>query len=152
MTSKAGGCGLKCSEFASYSVLDGCWLKTSLGYCQQVMFEDHCSEEFCETWPQSGIVSNGIAYRLEARKVSAGHTDDEEFGLLPTPASREDRDWSRGRILASLDRGNGVAKRICAISPALRQSEEIVGLNPLFAEWMMGLPLGWTDLGQSETQ
>jgi hypothetical protein len=30
-------------------------------------------------------------------------------------------------------------------------SECRVSLNLLFAEWLMGLPLGWTDLGQSAT-
>ena len=61
------GSGAKCVEFARYSDQHGCWLKTSQGYSQQRMFADNgepCSEEWCETWPRSGMVSDGIAYRL----------------------------------------------------------------------------------------
>jgi len=61
-----GGSGTKCVEFARYSAQHGCWLKTSQGYYQQEMFKEGggaCSEEWSETWPRSGIVSNGTAYR-----------------------------------------------------------------------------------------
>lgn len=63
--------------------------------------------------------------------------------LLPSISAREWRDSSQARILARLDRGDGVAKRICALSPQLRSSAEIVGLNPLFAAWTMALPPAW---------
>lgn len=79
------------------------------------------------------------------------HSEGIGSSLLPTPAAREYKDWARFRILASLDRGDGVAKRICALSPELRSSEEIGGLNPSFAEWMMGYPIGWTDCTPSAT-
>lgn len=62
---------------------------------------------------------------------------------LPMLAAREWKDRAQARILASLDRGDGVAKRICKLSPSLRSSTEIVGLNPLFAQWMMGYPANW---------
>lgn len=60
---------------------------------------------------------------------------------LPTLAAREGRDWSRAEILARLDKNDGVAKRICALSSQLRSSQEIVGLNPSFGAWMMTLPI-----------
>lgn len=63
--------------------------------------------------------------------------------LLPSISAREWRDSSQAQILARLDRGDGVAKRICALSPTLRSSQEIVGLNPLFAAWTMSLPPAW---------
>lgn len=65
------------------------------------------------------------------------------FGLLPTVTAREGRDWSRGRILASLDNGTGVAKRICNRSTTNQLSDAICGLNPSFAAWMMGYPPEW---------
>lgn len=65
--------------------------------------------------------------------------------LLPTLSAREGKDWSRMGLLASLDRGDGVAKRICRLSPLTRSEEGIGGLNPCFGEWMMGFPEGWTD-------
>jgi hypothetical protein len=71
--------------------------------------------------------------------------------LLPTQLAREGKDWSQFQKLAALDRGDGVARRICKLSPTLRLSEEIGGLNPSFGEWMMGLPVGWTDCEPPET-
>jgi site-specific DNA-cytosine methylase len=39
------------------------------------------------------------------------------------------------------------------IAPALaRSSDERPRLNPRFAEWLMGLPVGWTEIGHVETQ
>lgn len=72
------------------------------------------------------------------------HTDGIASGLLPTPAAREWKDRSLGSILARLDRGDGVAKRICALSEEARSSAGPVILNPSFAEWMMGYPEQWT--------
>ena len=63
--------------------------------------------------------------------------------LLPSISAREHKDSSRAEVLARLDRADGVAKRICALSPTLRSSPEIVGLNPLFAAWIMGVPSAW---------
>lgn len=78
--------------------------------------------------------------KLEQRRYSDG---GESFGL-PALAAREWRDRSRGRILSSLDRGDGVAKRICRLSPTLHSSEEIVGLNHWFGLWMMGFDERWS--------
>ena len=66
---------------------------------------------------------------------------------LPTLAAREGRDWSKGAILARLDIGDGVAKRICSLSEAARSSPGTVGLNPSFGQWMMGYPDAWTSCG-----
>jgi hypothetical protein len=46
---------------------------------------DGSSEEFCETWPRSGCLSNGTAYQLAPLTLL---TDETEFGLLPTPAAQ----------------------------------------------------------------
>lgn len=62
------------------------------------------------------------------------------FTLLPRLTAQEGRDWSRAEVLARLDRGGRVARRICKRSANLRSSQEIVGLHPYFAGWMMGYP------------
>jgi len=106
-------------------------------------------EQFSETWPRSGMTRSGIAFALPPL---AHLTDEIESGLLPTPSAREGRDWSQAQILARLDRGGCVARRICSKSLTLRSSREIVGLNPCFAEWMMGFPAGWTACTLSATR
>lgn len=67
----------------------------------------------------------------------------ESFGLLPTVTAREGRDWSKAQILARLDNGTGVAKRICNKSTQALTKNLISGLNPYFAAWMMGYPPDW---------
>ncbi len=71
--------------------------------------------------------------------------------LLPSISAREHKDSSRAEVLARLDRGDGVAKRICALSQTLRYSREIVGLNPSFAAWTMAIPVEWVLCMPSET-
>jgi hypothetical protein len=98
------------------------------------------SPEYALTWRKWDMQSVPPICALQAR----GHrTSGRAYIGLPTPAAREGRDWSQARILARLDRGGCVARRICRLSPTLRSSEEIVGLNPSFAGWMMGYPEGW---------
>jgi len=59
---------------------DGCWRKTCQGYCQLNL--DGSLEEYCETWPHSGTVSNGIASALP----TWGHrTSASASGLWGTP-------------------------------------------------------------------
>ena len=52
--------------------------------CQLSLLED--SEPFSETWPRSGWMRSGIAYRLVPL---VRRTDETESGLLPTPAAHE---------------------------------------------------------------
>jgi len=98
--------------------------------------------EYLGTWPRSGTTVSGIAYQLPQLAASKTET---EYGLLPTLPATECKDFSRARILANLDKGGRVARRICSKS-TLIHSEEMVGLNPCFAEVMAGYPIGWTEL------
>jgi hypothetical protein len=45
--------------------------------------------EFSETWPRSGTMRNGIAFRLPPLALA---TDATDFGSLPTPAARDWKD------------------------------------------------------------
>jgi len=53
---------------------------------------------------------------------------------------------SGGPVIKRFDKGGRVARRICSTSPHLRSLQQIVSLNPCFAEWMSGFPIGWTEL------
>lgn len=98
-------------------------------------------------WPRSGTMRNGIAYQLPPLAASRTETG---YGLLPTLPASETKDFSQAKVLSRLDKGGRVARRICRKS-SLIHSEEIVGLNPSFAEAITGLPIGWTELEDSET-
>lgn len=100
-------------------------------------------EQSFKTSTRSGMMLNGTVFPLP---TLAHVTRGIEFGYLPTPAAREGRDWSRFSILAKLDKGDGVAKRICNKSTITPLNDPIVGLNPCFAEKMFDYPEGWTDL------
>lgn len=93
-----------------------------------------------------------MAERFLRKGRSGSFVEAMAAALLPTPSAREGKDWSRLSLLASLDRGDGVAKRICRLSPQTRSEEGIGGLNPSFAEWMMGFPEGWTDCDAPATR
>lgn len=104
--------------------------------------------EFSGALPPSGTMQNGKLFPaplLASPKLARG------YGLLPTLPASEWRDCSKASVLARLDRGGRVARRICSTSPLLRSEETIVFLNPFFAEWMTGLPIGWTELKPAAT-
>jgi len=102
-------------------------------------------ESFFPTSTRSGMMQSGIVSQLQPL---ARVTKGTEFGYLPTVAAREGRDWSRWTVLAKLDKGDGVAKRICNKSTITPSDDPIVGLNPCYAEWMFRFPEGWTDLSK----
>jgi len=98
------------------------------------------SELLSENWPRSGIVSNGIAYRLPSfplPTLEIGH------GLWPTPMAW---DGMRGPIsIKELNSGDHMITLVTAVRHWT--SNEAHGpLNPQFVEWLMGFPIGWTDL------
>ncbi len=104
---------------------------------------------YSQPWPTSGLMRNGVCYQLPDLVCS---TDEDAYSLLPTLVASESRDRSRAEVLASMDNGGRVARRICSRSMTLRSSREIVGLNPCFGELMMGFTDGWTEFDASETQ
>lgn len=63
-------------------------------------------------------------------------------GLLPTPSAR---DWRSGKASDEIYNSNS--------RPLNEVIERTVGgaLSPLWVEWLMGFPLGFTDLGRWET-
>lgn len=137
----------------------------------------HCFIEglatFSETWPRSGMTRSGIAYQLPplvrlTDATASGSwptpTADACIGVAPTPemAQRFRNKGSSGSFVEA------VAARMwptptahnakeCA-SPAefLRNTPTLAAqaggrLNPQWVEWLMGFPIGYTDLKDLET-
>jgi hypothetical protein len=68
--------------------------------------------------------------------------------MFPTPSAEDNRD--RGNISnPSIQRKIKLEKQVSlgqVVSPTSGQ------LNPNWVEWLMGFPIGWTELKDSETQ
>ena len=98
----------------------GCYWKTS-----QVSLTGELGT-FSGRWPTSGMTQCGTAYRLpQWERLTAGRGS----GLLPTPSAN---DW-KGSSNHGQRRG--------------QLSERCIGqkVNPVYLEWMMGYPDGWTE-------
>jgi hypothetical protein len=60
---------------------------------------------------------------------------------LPTPTAR---DYRSGKGKTQAERGRSAGPSFAEVSGGT--------LNPMWVEWLMGFPAGWTDLEDSETQ
>ena len=128
-------------------------------------------ETFSETWPRSGTMRNGTAYLLPPLAPLTGGTGS---GSWPTPTTRDHKDgaatpwllehtksllgravhlWPTPQANDNRDRGNFSSGAVMRRQEKGKQlylsqtvSESTGALNPTWVEWLMGFPLGWTDL------
>ena len=87
-------------------------------------------EKFSEIWPKWGSMRNGVVYLRETwEPITSGK---ESGSLLPTPTCHNSKE--------------------CAAPSEYKRNQpslaSIVGgkIHPELTEWMMGWPIGWTDL------
>jgi len=85
---------------------------------------------FSGRWPGSGLMLNGRLYR-RARWVR--HIHERGCSLFATPCAGDSVGTNGGNMVRSF-------RRDCGGQP-----------NPEFAEWVMGFPIGWTELEPLET-
>ena len=92
-------------------------------------------ESFSGTWPRWGTMRNGAAYQ---RRPSVPIMSETESGsLLPTPTCHNAKE---GAYPSEYDRNTQTL------------ATHVGGkIHPEFTEWMMGWPIGWTDLKPLET-
>jgi len=125
-------------------------------------------EETMKIWP----TPNSRDWKDSTKKVppSVGKTRGHSLGMKvaaemwPTPTAgcveggeqshRVEKTKSGGYILRKKNKKNSTfgAKLSDAILYEEKMSEKTGTLNPTWVEWLMGFPLGWTDLKQSEIQ
>jgi len=128
------------------------------------------SDEFSETWPRWGSMRNGVSYlrptpalpicangsglwptptvwgnhNQPGASKTAGWGLSSAVKLWPTPTAMN---FTGGAALCKWG-GAGARKKLATmVTP-----EEMNGpLNPEWVEWLMGWPIGWTDLKPLET-
>jgi len=114
------------------------------------------------TLPKSGMMRNGRLYRQGSLEpdiyddgyllwptprvadVSGGNRImglREAVQIFPTPTKR---DWKDGYSTENVPIN-------CLLGRAVQPSQKLGSLNPMWVEWLMGFPLGHTDLNASET-
>ena len=121
---------------------------------------------FSETWPRSGTMRNGTAYRLPPL---APLTDATGSGLLATPTETGNQlspsmmkwpgcaawwptprasEWKGTGPLGSKSHAYRLERSY--LDATVQEVAQTSGaLNPTWVEWLMGFPLGWTDCGPS---
>jgi hypothetical protein len=141
------GYGLNFSDsFVKYDRDSRSWKTSQLYLFPSTSEPLHQFLEYSGTWPRSGMTRNGTCFRLPC---SEPPIKGRGFLSLPTPTHMEYKDIGIASLLARLDRGGRVARRLCRegirlgkISPSDR-----VKVAPSFLETMMGFSPGWTDIG-----
>lgn len=109
-----------------------------------------CSTRFFLTWKISVTPAKRLLFQLSPLELS---TDETEFLLWPTPAAAGWGNEGSRNMLARLVQSGAIAeeeKRRMSIG-IQEKSKHSNHINPEFWEWLMGFPMGWTDLEHSET-
>ena len=109
-------------------------------------------EEFLGTWPKWGLMQNGECWE---QQMLALRTEEKESGSLPTPVATDwmtpsiaTTSYKNGRFIrTSKTTGTTFGTRLSAAYQLMTGSP----MPPVFSEWMMGWPQGWTDLKPLET-
>lgn len=153
------------SAFAWYDPATRYWRT-----CQATLVSG--SDEFSETWPRSGMTRNGTVFqrRPSAPRTSATAYSSSLHGELqwtPTATANQDSPsmearapgrhlWPTPESCDNRDRGGPTTPSVQRRRQNGRQitlSMTVTGqLSPKWVEWLMGFPIGWTDLEPSETQ
>lgn len=137
------------ASFASFDPASSSWKTSQLSLVADL-------ETYSETWPRSGTMRGGIAFQLPPL---APLTRETASGLLPTPEA------SNTKALAMRSAGRSPRNFLKPLPPSIwatptahprthtprkvhhgQQLANQVGgsLNPMWIEWLMGFPLGWT--------
>ena len=136
--------GPKCGGLLARFDPDTSSLKTP----QCLLFEE--GQESLETLPNWGSMQDG---ELWEHTIPAHLTSGTGFGLWPTPSARDWKD-SPGMSKEGVNPDGSVRKREDQLARRVFTQEDTQTggtLNPTWVEWLMGWPIGWTDLEQLVT-
>jgi len=132
-------CGEKCHGLLARFDQDMCLWRT----VQCSLLED--LSESLQTLPQWGMTVGGELY---LRQTLVLPIKEKESGYWPTPATR-DYKGANGFQTTQAKILEGKRSHMGQLPNAVMMEEQkAIGgtLNPTWVEWLMGWPLGWTDL------
>ena len=84
-----------------------------------------------------------------------------ELGMWPTPNARDHKDTGQNVDWEKVAKKSKLAGAVMWPTPTANRRDGLQShgvnivsgsLNPNWVEWLMGYPVGWTDLGDSVTQ
>ena len=92
-----------------------------------------------ESLPKSGMTRNGVLYQQPdwVRPINEAGSS-----LWPTPRAVQGEARNHTVYARSMDKPQNLENRLAQADPALIGGK----LNPTWVEWLMGFPIGWTDL------
>ena len=143
-------------SLASYDHESSCWRTSQLS----LFGED---EKWLEALPKSGMTQSGKLYQLGCSVRLISDVDGFASVILPTPTAKANqaaptmrKHW-KGLLptpTAHLAKETGAPSEynrdtlnlICHFQKKEKDIGKRQVLSPLFVEWMMGFPIGWTDL------
>ena len=94
-------------------------------------------------WPTPKASQGGPDYAKENRKGSGADSLVTAVAKFPTPTTVS------GHQVGRMDEWGGSGSR--SMISHLPKEQTSGQLNPTWVEWLMGFPLGWTDLDAAET-
>lgn len=96
-----------------------------------------------KTWPRWGIMLDGECSELG---MSVRHIKETECGSWPTPCTRDYKGTNAPEGLTRKDGKSRMDQLPNAVAYGGTQTPQKGTLNPSWVEWLMGWPIGWTDL------
>jgi len=173
--------GLKSSVWlANYDHNTSSWRTSQRCLLAQVNGEADGLAEFLGTWPSAGMMRNGRTFRRQPwalpiaenasglwptpcksdqgrtsynanNRMAQGHQEDLSTAvhvrMFPTPTAT----MHKGSSPAALTRKDGADRSRDHLDHFIQSTEGDGKLNPTWVEWLMGFPIGHTDLQPSET-
>ncbi len=139
----AAGSGRKC--YASFARLDRA--TSSWRTSQRCLVEGW--EQFSQTWPKQGLMLDGECWELPTLVATSSASGS---GLWPALKASDGDQYSKN--LDYFKRRAEVAADLPVVvgltTPPTPQGY-YGRINPVFAEWLMGWPIGWTGFAPLET-
>lgn len=146
--------GPKSSDLlASYDLSSSSWRTSQLCLLARATGEADGLAEFSETWPSAGMMLSGKTYRLEPWAIP---TCESARGFWPTP--NKSNGFAPFSLATMQRKVRGESRPSgCKMGFDLKWEPRCLPylergwINPIITEWLMGFPIGHTDLQPAAT-